>query len=327
METLYIVVPCYNDGDVLPLTAPLFGDKLVSLIDRGLVSDSSRVVFVDDGSADDTWSVISSFCDSEPDRFTGIKLARNSGQQAALLAGLFTVRDMCDITVTMDSDMQDDPDVIDLMLQRRAEGCDIVYGVRNDRSVDPFFKRFCSTAFYRLMRRLDPGTVLNEADCRMMSREAIGRLERFPESDIYLPGVIPRTGCKSAEVYFKRRERMAGKPSYTFSKLVKLALDAITSASSLPLRLISVAGPIFAVPAFVCAVWAVVDWCVASADARLLTVVALILISTSAVLLGMGVMAEYVARIFTEVKRRPRYIIDEIKGAPLPPGDGGEPVE
>ncbi len=314
METLYIVIPCYNEREVLRDTAKILKDKISDLIERDAVSPDSRIVFVDDGSKDETWDIISSLHEEDPNVFAGIKLAHNCGQQSALLGGLMTVKDRCDITVTMDADVQDDPDVIDEMLKRRAEGCEIVYGVRNDRSADSFIKRFVTACYYKLMKLLGTNAVRNAADFRLMSRKALDGLAQFPETDIYLRGVIPMIGYKSDSVYFKRKKRIGGTPSYTPAKLFKLAFDGITSMSLVPLRLISLMALILCVPTLAAVVWAIVDWCRSSPNAASVTLIASILLITTMLLFSLGILAEYVGRSYMEAKHRPRYIIEEIIG-------------
>ena len=234
---LYIVIPCYNEEQVLPQTAPMFLDKIAQLVTKGRISDDSRILFVNDGSKDDTWKII---CDlSKQDKhYIGISQSRNRGHQNAVLAGLMEAKEHCDITISIDCDGQDDINAMDAMVDAYWDGCEIVYGVRSSRATDTFFKRFTAEGFYKLLNSLGAEVVYNHADYRLISKRALDELAKFKEVNLYLRGMVPLVGFKSTSVYYERHERIAGESHYPLKKMLALAFDGITSLSVKPIRLI-----------------------------------------------------------------------------------------
>lgn len=307
--TLYIVIPCYNEQEVLPITAPLFEGKIRDLAAEGKISDKSRVLFVDDGSRDSTWDIISKLAEDE--HFIGLKLSRNHGHQRALLAGLMTAKDECDITVSIDCDGQDDINAIDKMVDEYLNGSEIVYGVRNDRKSDSAFKRTTAQGFYKFMKAMGTETVYNHADFRLMSARALKEFANFKEYNIFLRGMVPLVGFKSTAVYYERHERKAGKSHYSFRKMLSLALDGITSLSTKPIRLITALGFIVAIISAVGIAWSVIDRLLNNTAAGWASTVSIICFLGGIQLLSIGVIGEYVGKIYMETKERPRYIIEK----------------
>lgn len=307
--TLYIVIPCYNEEEVLPKTAPLFEGKIRDLIAADKISDKSRVLFVDDGSRDTTWSIIESLSGEE--HFEGLKLSRNFGHQRALLAGLMTAKDECDVTVSIDCDGQDDIDAIDLMVEEYLNGAEVVYGVRSDRTSDTVFKRATAQGFYKLMKLMGAETVYNHADYRLMSARALKEFADFKEFNLFLRGMVPMVGFKSTAVYYERRERMAGKSHYPLKKMISLALDGITSLSTKPIRLITALGFVVAVISLIGIIWSVISVIAKNAVAGWASTVSIICFLGGIQLLSIGVIGEYVGKIYMETKKRPRYIIEK----------------
>lgn len=257
MEKLYIVIPCYNEEKVLPLTAPMFLEKLNKMISGGLISENSKILFVDDGSKDKTWEIISNLS-KENEAFSGIKLSRNRGHQNALLAGLMEAKEKCDITISIDCDGQDDINAMDKMVEEYHSGAEVVYGVRSSRKTDTFFKRFTAETFYKFLRAMGAEVVYNHADYRLVSSKVLKEFANFKEVNLFLRGMIPLVGFKSTSVYYERNERLAGKSHYPFKKMIALALDGITSLSTKPLHMIMTLGILVSVLSFIGAIWAVV---------------------------------------------------------------------
>jgi len=307
---LYLVIPCFNEQDVLPVTAPLFLKKLEALCAAELIDEQSRILFVNDGSRDDTWSIISRLAKEHP-QVEGLSLSRNYGHQNALLAGLMYAKDLCDITISIDCDGQDDMAAMDQMVRAYLDGCDVVYGVRSDRKSDSFFKRTSAQLHYRIMHALGAQTVYNHADYRLLSARALEELSKFREVNIYLRGMVPLVGFKSTCVYYKRTERLAGKTHYSLSKMMGLALDGITSLSTKPLRIVTVLGFLVTLFSFACIIWAIVMHAMDSTIAGWTSLVALVCFLGGIQLLAIGIIGEYVGRIYLETKGRPRYIIRE----------------
>ena len=243
-EKLYMVVPCYNEEEVLNETAGRLKEKYISLIERNMISPESRVVFVNDGSKDETWNIICSLHESDPDFFSGVNLAHNAGHQNAVLAGLMTVKDICHMAITMDADLQDDIDTIDAMVEKYYEGNQVVYGVRNARDTDTFFKRFTAEGFYKFMKVMGADVVFNHADFRLMSKRVLAELAGFREVNLFLRGMVPLIGFKSCSVYYERHERFAGESKYPLKKMMSFAINGITSFSTKPLKLITTLGGI-----------------------------------------------------------------------------------
>ena len=257
-KTLYIVIPCYNEEAVLPITAPMFLEKLEQLTGKGLCSPASKVIFVNDGSKDSTWSIISSLA-REHERIEGITLSRNRGHQNALLAGLMWAKDRCDVTISIDCDGQDDINAMDEMMRQYHDGCHVVYGVRSKRDTDTFFKRFTAEGFYKFMSLMGADTVFNHADYRLMSKEALEGLSQFKEVNLFLRGLVPMVGFKSTSVYYERNERIAGESHYPFSKMLNLALNGITSLSVKPLRYITGLGFFMSVISVIAILYAIIS--------------------------------------------------------------------
>ena len=303
LPSLYIVIPCYNEQAVLPITAPMFLEKIESLIAQGLCNENSKVLFVNDGSKDDTWNIIRSLAKQNP-RFKGITLSRNRGHQNALLAGLMHAKNECDVTISIDCDGQDDINAMDEMMRQFHDGCDVVYGVRSKRDTDTFFKRFTAESFYKFMRLMGAETVFNHADYRLMSKRALEGLAEFKEVNLFLRGTVPLVGYKSTSVYYERNERIAGESHYPFSKMLNLALNGITSLSTKPLRYITTIGIAMAFISFLFIVWAI------AARVTGHTVAGWTSLIGGIQLFCLGIIGEYIGKIYSEVKQRPKYIIE-----------------
>ena len=307
---LYIVIPCYNEEAVLPITAPLFRDKLLALSAQGKVSPDSRVLFVNDGSRDNTWNLIRQLA-QEDEHYAGICLSRNRGHQNALLAGLMEAKDKCDITISIDCDGQDDLNAMDAMVDEYLSGAEIVYGVRSKRDTDTFFKRFTAESFYKLMRWMGADTVYNHADYRLVSCRVLNEFANFKEVNIFLRGMFPLVGFKSTCVYYARHERIAGESHYPLKKMLALAFDGITSLSIKPIRIITGLGVCISLVAFALIVYALVSYFsgnVVSGWASSLIVTCFL---GGIQLISLGVIGEYVGKIYMETKARPRFIISE----------------
>ena len=310
LASLYIVIPCYNEQEVLPLTAPVFLNKIENLIAQGLCSEDSKVLFVNDGSKDSTWDIINTLAE-ENSRFKGLKLSRNRGHQNALLAGLMYAKDMCDVTISIDCDGQDDINAMDRMLQEYYGGCDVVYGVRSKRDTDSFFKRFTAESFYKFMNLMGAQTVFNHADYRLMSKRALEGLAQFKEVNLFLRGTVPLVGYKSTSIYYERNVRLAGETHYPFSKMLNLALNGITSLSVKPLRYITSIGLIMAFISFLFIVWAVAARIAGHTVAGWTSLVGIMAMIGGIQLFCLGIIGEYIGKIYSEVKQRPKYIIEE----------------
>lgn len=308
--TLYIVIPCYNEEDVLPITAPVFLEKLMSLIGRNEISDKSRVLFVNDGSNDRTWDIISEFSRSD-EHYIGISQSRNRGHQNAVLAGLMEARSHCDITISIDCDGQDDINAMDKMLEAYAQGCDVVYGVRSERKTDTVFKRTTAQGFYKLLRLMGAEVVYNHADYRLISAKALDALAQFKEVNLYLRGMVPLVGFKSTSVEYSRTERIAGESKYPLKKMIALAADGITSLSIKPLRLIMSFGFIVALISFIGVLWAIISAVSGDTVAGWASTTCIVCFVSGVQLICMGIIGEYVGKIYLETKGRPRYIISE----------------
>lgn len=307
---LIIVVPCYNEQEVLPITAPMFLAKIKSLAQAGQITQDSRVMFVNDGSRDDTWNIITRLSE-EDEHYIGISQSRNRGHQNAVLAGLMTAKDMCDITISIDCDGQDDINAMDGMVAAYHEGCEIVYGVRSRRDTDTFFKRFTAESFYKLLNAMGAEVVYNHADYRLISSRALQELAKFREVNIFLRGMVPLVGFKSTSVYYERSERAAGKSHYPLSKMLALAFDGITSLSIKPIKMIFVLGLIVALISFVGIIWAVVEAILGNTVGGWASTTCIICFLSGVQLISIGVIGEYIGKIYMEVKHRPRYIISE----------------
>lgn len=307
---LIIVIPCYNEQEVLPITAPQFLAKINQLAAEGLISGDSRVMFVNDGSKDDTWNIIQQLADQD-EHYIGIAQSRNRGHQNAVLAGLMEAKDMCDITISIDCDGQDDINAMDEMVKAYLEGCEIVYGVRSKRDTDTFFKRFTAESFYKLLNSMGAEVVYNHADYRLISSRALQELAKFKEVNIFLRGMVPLVGFKSTSVYYERSERAAGKSHYPLSKMLALAFDGITSLSIKPIKMIIGMGVIVAFISFIGIIWAVVVAILGKTVMGWASTTCIICFLSGVQLISVGVIGEYIGKIYMEVKQRPRYIISE----------------
>ena len=306
---LIIVIPCYNEQEVLPITAPQFLAKINQLAAEGLISGDSRVMFVNDGSKD-TWNIIQQLADQD-EHYIGIAQSRNRGHQNAVLAGLMEAKDMCDITISIDCDGQDDINAMDEMVKAYLEGCEIVYGVRSKRDTDTFFKRFTAESFYKLLNSMGAEVVFNHADYRLISSRALQELAKFKEVNIFLRGMVPLVGFKSTSVYYERSERAAGKSHYPLSKMLALAFDGITSLSIKPIKMIIGMGVIVAFISFIGIIWAVVEAILGKTVMGWASTTCIICFLSGVQLISVGVIGEYIGKIYMEVKQRPRYIISD----------------
>lgn len=311
MPVVYFVIPCYNEEKVLPETVRRLTVRLESMIASGLADRKSRMLFVDDGSRDGTWKLISEYC-TQSELICGVKLAHNRGHQNALLAGLMQARTLADCAVSLDADLQDDVEVLDEFVKKFEEGCDVVYGVRNKRDTDTFFKRFTALAFYRLMDRMGVETVFNHADYRLMSRRALDALSEYREVNLFLRGLVPLIGYRSDYVFYDRHERFAGESKYPLKKMVSFAVDGITSFSVKPLSLITGLGCLTSFVSFAGLLWTLILHFTSGLSAWVWAVWSLWLLG-GLLMLCMGVLGTYVGKIYAEAKGRPRYRIEEFK--------------
>ena len=307
---LYIVIPCYNEEKVLPITAPMFLDKIRELVNAGKISDDSRVLFVNDGSKDSTWPIIQDLARKDP-HYLGICQSRNRGHQNAVLAGLMESKDRCDITISIDCDGQDDINAMNDMVDAYLDGCEVVYGVRSKRDTDTFFKRFTAESFYKLMNWMGAEVVFNHADYRMVSSRVLQEFANFKEVNIFLRGMFPLVGFKSTSVYYERAERLAGESHYPLKKMLALAFDGITSLSVKPIRLITGFGCAVSLLSFLGVVWAVVMSLLGQTVSGWASTICIVCFMGGVQLICLGVIGEYVGKIYMETKQRPRYIISE----------------
>lgn len=310
-DILYLVVPCYNEEPVLPETVRELTKKLNSMIQSGLVSPESRMVFVNDGSKDRTWELIEEYHEANP-LVSGIKLSRNRGHQFAVLAGLMTVKEHCDMAITLDADLQDDIDVLDEFVRKyKEEGCEIVYGVRNSRETDTFFKRFTAESFYRLMSGMGVDIVFNHADYRLMSRKALDALAEYKEVNLFLRGVVPLIGYKTGTVEYARKERAAGESKYPLKKMLSFAMDGITSFSIKPIRMITMLGVLAFIASIVMAVYTVVGFFMGTTVSGWASIIISIWGFGGLILIALGMIGEYIGKIYMETKARPRYLVEK----------------
>lgn len=310
---LYIVIPCYNEEKVLPITSGMFLEKLKSLISADIISDDSRIMFVNDGSRDSTWDIITKLS-GEQKYFTGLSLSRNRGHQNALLAGLTEAGKLCDITISIDCDGQDDINAMDSMVREYLDGAEIVYGVRSSRETDTFFKRTTAQGFYKLMNRMGANVVYNHADYRLLSAKVIKELANFKEVNIFLRGMIPLVGFKSTCVYYERHERLAGESHYPLKKMLALAIDGITSLSTKPIRIITTFGFVIAILSLIGIIWSIITFALGKTVAGWASLVTIIFFFSGIQLLSLGVIGEYIGKIYLETKARPRFIIEKRAG-------------
>lgn len=307
---LYIVIPCYNEEKVLPITAPLFRAKIQELTDVGKISAQSRVLFVNDGSRDSTWDIICRLA-KQDQIYKGISLSRNRGHQNALLAGLMEARKVCDITISIDCDGQDDINAMNEMVEAYLNGAEIVYGVRSKRETDTFFKRTTAEGFYHLLKWMGAEVVFNHADYRLISARALEELASFEEVNLYLRGMVPLVGFKSTSVYYERHERIAGESHYPLKKMLMLAFDGITSLSIKPIRIITGLGICISVVAFLLIVYALISYFAGNTVSGWASSLIATCFLGGIQLISLGIIGEYVGKIYMETKRRPRFIIGE----------------
>lgn len=308
--TLYIVIPCYNEEAVLPITAPLFAGKIRELVEVGLVRENSRVLFVNDGSRDDTWKIIQKLSREDP-VYSGISLSRNRGHQNALLAGLMEAKEKCDITISIDCDGQDDINAMNAMVEEYLQGAEIVYGVRSQRTTDTRFKRITAEGFYRVMNWLGADVVFNHADYRLVSARALKAFSEFKEVNLFLRGMFPLVGFKSTCVYYERNVRLAGESHYPLSKMLALAFDGITSLSIKPIRLIAGLGAVISLISFLAIIWVFISYFTGNVVPGWSSSVLCTCLLGGIQLVSIGVLGEYIGKIYLETKARPRFIIGE----------------
>ena len=308
--TLYIVIPCYNEEEVLPITSVQFLDKLNDLIHENKISDESRIMFVNDGSKDNTWNIIKALASGDK-HYMGIAQSRNRGHQNAVLAGLMEAKDRCDITISIDCDGQDDINAMDDMVDEYLNWAEVVYGVRNSRETDTFFKRTTAQGFYKLLKLMGVDVVYNHADYRLISSRVLQEFANFKEVNLFLRGMIPLVGFKSTCVYYKRNERIAGESHYPLKKMLELAFDGITSLSVKPIRMITSLGFFIAVISFVGVIWGIVTAFMGQTVPGWASIICIICFLSGIQLLALGVIGEYIGKIYMEAKARPRYIISE----------------
>lgn len=310
---LYIVVPCYNEEEVLPVTCKLFLNKIYELTESGMISDKSRILFVNDGSKDNTWNIIKELAESD-EHYTGIAQSRNRGHQNAVLAGLMEVKDLADITVSIDCDGQDDINAINLMVEEYLNGAEIVYGVRSKRETDTFFKRFTAETFYRLLNMMGVETIYNHADYRLVSGRVLQEFANFKEVNLFLRGMFPLVGFKSTCVYYERHERIAGKSHYPLRKMLSLALDGITSLSIKPIRIITIIGLLISILSFAGVIWSMIMYFTENSITGWSSTTCIICFIGGIQMISLGILGEYIGKIYMETKSRPRYIISEKTG-------------
>ena len=311
-NTLYIVIPCYKEEAVLPETSKRLREKINALRAAGKISGHSRVMFVNDGSSDQTWPIISRLHEQEPEMFSGVNLSRNRGHQNALLAGLLTAVNYADMIISMDADLQDDINAVDAMVDAYHEGYEVVYGVRSKREKDTFFKRFTAEGFYKVMKALGVDIVFNHADYRLMSRRAVEGLSQFSEVNLFLRGIVPQIGYKWTTVSYERAERFAGESKYPLKKMIAFAADGITSFSVKPIRLVFSAGVVVFLISLVMLLYALVSKIAGHTSAGWTSLMGSIWLLGGIQLLSLGIVGEYIGKIYNETKRRPRFIIESV---------------
>ena len=307
---LFIVIPCYNEEAVLPITAPMFLEKLRQLSAAGRIAEDSRVLFVNDGSRDRTWSIIRELSQQD-EHYIGICQSRNRGHQNAVLAGLMEARDKCDITISIDCDGQDDINAMDEMVDAYLDGCEVVYGVRSSRETDTFFKRFTAQSFYKFLAAMGAEVVYNHADYRLISARVLNEFANFKEVNLFLRGLVPLVGFKSTSVSYSRAERLAGESHYPLKKMIGLAVDGITSLSVKPLQMIMGFGLFIAFVSFVGCIWALITALCGKSVAGWASMTCIICFVSGVQLICLGIIGEYTGKIYLETKQRPRYIISE----------------
>ncbi|MEG0570041.1 MAG: glycosyltransferase family 2 protein [Oscillospiraceae bacterium] len=309
-STLYLVIPCYNEEEVLPETSKRLHEKMSKMINDNLINENSKIVFVNDGSKDKTWQIICAK-HAQDDIFCGVNLSRNQGHQNALLAGLMTVKDDADMVISLDADLQDDIEVIDEYVEKFYAGCDIVYGVRSSRKKDTFFKKFTAQAFYKVMKAMGVDIVFNHADYRLMSKRALNELSKYREINLFLRGIVPLIGFKTDIVYYERNERFAGESKYPLKKMLNFAFDGITSFSVKPIRMILALGVLVFTASIIMLIYTIVQFFIGHTVTGWASIMVSIWAIGGLLLLSIGVVGEYIAKIYLETKDRPRYIVEQ----------------
>lgn len=310
MDTLYLVIPCYNEEEVLPETSKQLLEKITALMNAQKISEKSRIVFVNDGSKDRTWDLITELHQENP-IYQGVCLSRNRGHQNALLAGLMTVKDHCDMTISLDADLQDDINAIDEMVEKYYEGNDVVYGVRNARKTDTFFKKFTAEGFYKVMKHMGADVVFNHADYRLMSRRALDGLESFKEVNMFLRGVVPMIGYKSDKVYYARKERFAGTSKYPLKKMLSFAWEGITSLSTKPISLITRLGMLIFLVSIVMLIYSIIRHVLGATITGWTSLIVSIWAIGGLQLLAIGIIGQYIGKVYLEAKERPKFIVEQ----------------
>ena len=307
---LYLVIPCYNEEEVLPETSKRLTAKLGAMIEMRFISQDSKIVFVNDGSKDRTWQLIRQYHEENP-MIQGINLSRNKGHQNALLAGLMTVKEYCDMAISMDADLQDDVDAIDQFVEKYYEGCEVVYGVRSERKTDSFFKRASAQSFYKLMLHMGVEIVYNHADYRLMSRRALDEMEGFKEVNLFLRGIVPLIGFQSGVVTYERHERFAGESKYPLKKMLNFAFDGITSFSVKPIRMVTTLGIIIFAISILMLIYFLITWCIGWTVPGWTSIVVSVWAIGGLQILAIGIIGEYIGKIYMETKARPKFIVQE----------------
>lgn len=309
MNRLFCVIPCYNEQEVLPETSRRLKEKIEDLVGRKMISSDSRILLVNDGSKDDTWNIIKKLHE-EDEVFQGINLSKNMGHQNALLAGLMTAKDLCDMAISLDADLQDDIDAIDAMVDKfNKEDCEVVYGVRSKRATDTFFKRFTAESYYKLIDAMGAKTVYNHADYRLLSRRALQALSEFGEVNLFLRGIVPMLGFKSDIVYYERAERFAGESKYPLKKMLSFAIEGITSLSTKPIKMITELGFFIFFVSIAVFIYSLVRYFTGHTIQGWTTTVLSVWAIGGLIMISLGVIGEYIGKIYLETKHRPRYII------------------
>ena len=310
---LFMIIPCYNEEQVLPVTADMFLVELQDLVRKNKIDEKSRIMFVNDGSTDNTWDIIKELSVRDP-HFVGICQSRNRGHQNAVLAGLMEAKDQCDITISIDCDGQDDIHAMEEMVDAYHSGCEVVYGVRNSRKTDSFFKRFTAESLYKIMNKMGAEVVFNHADYRLVSSRVLQEFSKFEEVNLFLRGLIPQVGFPSSVVYYDRHERLAGKTHYPLRKMMGLAMDGVTSLSIRPIHMITLIGAVVAFLSFCGVIWSIVGQLSGHTVPGWASMTSIICTLGGIQMICLGVMGEYIGKIYLETKHRPRYIIQERVG-------------
>ncbi len=310
MTKLYLAIPCYNEEEVLRDSAGKLLNKYNSLMEQGKITADSKIVFIDDGSKDKTWEIIKELHEKNP-VYQGIKLSRNRGHQNALLCGLMTLKDKADAVISIDADLQDDINAFDAMIEKYEEGCDVVYGVRSKRETDTFFKRFTAEAFYKILNKMGAKVIFNHADFRLMSKRALDAFSQYKETNIFLRGMVPLVGYKSDVVTYERFERLAGESKYPLKKMLALAWEGITSLSVQPIRMITWLGAFIFIVSIIMIIYSLISLIVGTAVSGWTSLLCSIWALGGLQLLAIGIIGEYIGKIYLETKRRPRFIVEE----------------